>query len=59
MKCPYCNLFLNITEYIEYEAINIGELNATVAGFCPKCKHKYLWTQYYTLVNESDLEDDE
>lgn len=59
MKCPYCNLFLNITEYIEYEAINIEELNATVAGFCPKCKHKYLWTQHYTLQSEDDLEDDE
>lgn len=59
MKCPNCNVLLNITEYLDYEAKNCKELEVNVYGYCPSCGGKFLWTQHYTLINEDSLEDDE
>ena len=61
MKCPDCNSKLVITDDIEYTA-NIFDkklLDVSVAGFCPTCERKFLWTQHYTLTSEDELEDDE
>lgn len=59
MKCPNCVVVLDITEYLDYEAINSEKLEVSVCGFCPSCGRKFLWTQDYTLTNEDELEDDD
>lgn len=59
MKCPNCNVLLDIIECLNYEAENNEELEVNVYGSCPSCGRKFLWTQHYTLVKEDSLEDDE
>lgn len=61
MKCPDCNSKLIITEDIEYLADIFDNtlLDVSVAGACPLCGRKFLWTQHYTLTDEDELEDDE
>lgn len=61
MKCPDCHAKLVITEDIEYRhsAFDSERFFVDVAGTCPLCGRKFLWTQHYTLAREDELEDDE
>lgn len=63
MKCPNCNETLVTTEFIDYtndlNERGVDEMWVDVAGHCPICSRKYLWTQRYTLTSEDNLEDDE
>lgn len=60
MKCPKCKSEeLQMTEDIFWEFAPHDSIEMEVAGFCPNCKRKYLWTCFYKLVEERDLEDDE
>ncbi len=60
MKCPDCNTKLtpNETFDFDWETGKEEKIIVNVAGFCPNCGRKFLWTQHYTLVSEDELEDD-
>lgn len=58
MKCPNCSTQMEITEKIDVEIKNTFTI-IDVAGKCPNCGNKYLWTQHYKLIDEYGLEVDE
>ena len=58
MKCPNCSTKLIVKEKLDVTLLN-DNVTIDVAGWCPNCGNKYLWTQYYNLSNEHSLEKDE
>lgn len=45
MKCPYCDVKLQVDEMIDR-----NEDNNFVGGHCPKCDKMFAWTQHFKLV---------
>ena len=58
MKCPKCSTDLIVKEKFDITLLSTGAV-IDVAGQCPMCGNKYLWTQYYNLSEEYALEVDE
>lgn len=58
MDCPRCDVEL---ELLDADSLQIDEkYEATWHYFCPKCRHKYAYTEVYKLAyTDWDLEDDE
>jgi DNA-directed RNA polymerase subunit RPC12/RpoP len=59
IKCLACGKSLQMEETIDTFHTDDGTLEEIVAGCCPHCNGKYLWTRVYTLVKEYDIEVDE
>ena len=58
MKCPKCSTKLIVKEKLDTTILTNGVV-IDVAGQCPMCGNKYLWTQHYHLEDEYALEVDE
>ena len=46
--CPHCGEILVGDETPETEWTR-GQYTDFVLGFCPKCEHRYIWHEVYTL----------
>lgn len=58
MDCPRCDVEL---ELLDADSLRInGVYTATWHYFCPKCRHKYAYSEVYKLdTTYWELEDDE
>lgn len=59
MLCPDCKTELHRTEDVFWDFLPGEGVEMEVAGRCPNCGRKFLWTRIYELKTEKDLEDDE